>query len=396
MDNSNNTSRPFFTGRKFLALVLGAALATAAVAVWAEITQPDIFGTVKNENTDEITAEASAVQESETVQPEADAPEAETPEADATVPENQPSLYDTEKLEVDSLRLPEANTSCDSDGNIITSVPYGGDGAVLLPESSDDTPLLFISPELKTSTDITSVELSGSIIAILSDEGHVADTRGAFYGHPRLAKFLPSEGLCYIGNKAFYECKALEKIFLPESLTYIGDRAFYDCNSLERISVHGNTAIGDGAFAECDSLSEIYLSDKVIRVGIGAFEHTPFFDGLTDEFCVVGDVLVKYNGNASDVVIPEGVRVIADGVFAGKYNIKTVKLPSCVSYVGGSAFRGCFRLESVVFDKDNPPTVGENAFDGCPFLETEEVSALAVNGRSLLVTASDVSGLFVN
>ena len=175
MDNSNNTSRPFFTGRKFLALVLGAALATAAVAVWAEITQPDIFGTVKNENTDEITAEASAVQESETVQPEADAPEAETPEADATVPENQPSLYDTEKLEVDSLRLPEANTSCDSDGNIITAISYGGDGAVLLPASSDDTPLLFISPKLRTSTDITSVELSGSIIAILSGKAGISN-----------------------------------------------------------------------------------------------------------------------------------------------------------------------------------------------------------------------------
>lgn len=244
----------------------------------------------------------------------------------------------------------------------------------------------FIGSEVTVGGDLTSLELPERITAILSKDSDAPESRGAFYENATIERFLPSEGFTYIGNKAFYGCKALKDVFLPMSLTHIGDRAFYGCRSLGSVSIYGECNIGDGAFAGCSSLTDVYLSESVARVGIGAFEHTPFYDGLTDEFCVVGDVLVKYNGKGGNVVIPEGVRIIGDGVFAGRLSILSVSFPQSLEYIGNSAFGSCAHLGEVAFAGGNLPVIGKDAFFGCPIEASDVILKLTVDERNEFLT----------
>ena len=264
----------------------------------------------------------------------------------------------------------------------ITRIYGGKNGTASLPGEKNGESADYLSSSVTLPWGTARLQLPESVIAILTETGNPLDTKGAFFKNADLKTVIPSKSLEYIGDKAFYG-SALESIFIPYLTEYLGDSSFAYCKSLEEIAIYGNTVIGDRAFVGCDSLSEVYLSKRIRRVGIGAFEHTPFYDSLTDEFAAVNGILLKYNGKGGDIVIPEGVRIIADGCFAGRASIKSVTLPSTLRYIGSSAFRSCARLETVIFPPDNENvddtqnlTLGENSFDLCPRLSKESLEAL--------------------
>ena len=58
-----------------------------------------------------------------------------------------------------------------------------------------------------------------------------------------------------------------------------------------------------------------------------------------------GTELIKYNGGASFVSVPDGVRVIRGGAFAGNRNVVTVYLPDSVVEIEGGAFENCANLQ---------------------------------------------------
>ena len=106
-------------------------------------------------------------------------------------------------------------------------------------------------------------------------------------------------------------------------------------------------------------------------------------------------MLTKFNGNAEEVAIPKGVKVIGKKAFFGNKTIRKVTLPDSVKEIGTSAFQDCFNLEQVVIGAgsklnkigwaafkndtkldtsfaDNVKTVVGNAFEGIEE-ETEPV-----------------------
>ena len=288
--------------------------------------------------------------------------------------------------EISKMRLSEPNVQSELSANSIIKI-VDTENTDILPHSDiGGIPALFVSSSLKLPENTVTLELPESVTAVLSPDDHPLRNTGAFYKNKTLTAFIPSENLMYIGNKSFYGCENLKNVFLPTKLSHIGDMAFYDCKSIDEISVFGYTSIGEYAFANCDSLTDVYLSEKVQRVGIGAFDNTPFYENLTDEFCVIGDVLIKYNGNGGNVIVPDGVRIIADGVFAGRFSIKSVKLPKSMEYIGNSAFRSCANLTEVYFNEEKSPIVGENAFEGCPLINYDEVASLVCDSRDMLLT----------
>ena len=82
------------------------------------------------------------------------------------------------------------------------------------------------------------------------------------------------------------------------------------------------------------------------------------------EFEIVDGVLVSYNGNGGDVVIPEGVTAIGDDVFCGCDTITSVTMPDTVESIGDYAFDSCTNLESITLSK-GLKTIGDFAFCGC-------------------------------
>ncbi|GAU78840.1 leucine-rich repeat protein [Fusibacter sp. 3D3] len=73
-------------------------------------------------------------------------------------------------------------------------------------------------------------------------------------------------------------------------------------------------------------------------------------------------VLIKYNGSASAVIIPNSVTAIGDWAFAGNLTMKSLVVPNSVKIIDEYAFRDCANLKTI-----NIPTsvtsIGESAFE---------------------------------
>ena len=82
------------------------------------------------------------------------------------------------------------------------------------------------------------------------------------------------------------------------------------------------------------------------------------------DFDIKDGVLMKYNGTRSDVVVPEGIRAIADDAFAYKKTLRSVSLPSTLTEIGRRAFNQCTELTSVRLP-DGLKKIGECAFYHC-------------------------------
>ncbi len=214
-----------------------------------------------------------------------------------------------------------------------------------------------------------------------------------------------------IGSKAFYGCNYIEEITLPfigesrdavgyrSHLGYIFDysssdlysyyysgeagdvyqvdsgKVYYIVSSsqyryytfsipsrLKTVTVTDATKIHDGAFATCSNITTVVLNEEIASVGDLAFYKTKWFDGLEDEFVIVGDgVLIKYNGKLSGITLPENVKYIAGSVFRDNTKISAVELPDGLRGIDKNAFYGCSNLTSVTIPR-SVISIGVNAF----------------------------------
>lgn len=140
----------------------------------------------------------------------------------------------------------------------------------------------------------------------------------------------------------YYRNQSVGAVTIPEGTTEIGRFAF-SRSSLRTVTIpEGVTTIDYAAFYHCDNLDNVVLPDTVTAVGAKAFTHTGwlnhFEENSMDDFLISGDILVAYKGNLPEVVIPDGVRVIAEEAFRNHTELKKVHLPASVTDIGNDAF----------------------------------------------------------
>ena len=140
----------------------------------------------------------------------------------------------------------------------------------------------------------------------------------------------------------YYRNQSVSAVTIPEGTTEIGRFAF-SRSSLRTVTIpEGVTTIDYAAFYHCDNLDNVILPDTVNTVGAKAFTHTGWMDDFEensmDDFLISGDILVAYKGNLPEVVIPNGVRVIAEEAFRNHTELKKVHLPASVTDIGNDAF----------------------------------------------------------
>ena len=172
-------------------------------------------------------------------------------------------------------------------------------------------------------TDGSTLDQSGTNVTLSA----IADY--AYYNQPDLNSytFSADETVKVIGKLAFART-GLSNIVLPDGLL----------------------TISYGAFYHCDSLTNITIPDTVTNVEAYAFEYTPWLENWrnsagSSDYLIVGDgVLIAYKGSGVDIVIPDGVKYIASGVFRGNNELRSVTFPSGLLSIGSYAFSDCSSL----------------------------------------------------
>ena len=110
---------------------------------------------------------------------------------------------------------------------------------------------------------------------------------------------------------------------------------------------------------------------------------------IDPDFEIVDGCLVKYNGDDTEVVIPNGITSIGDGAFANCEDVIEVVIPDGVTSIGDEAFLECFSLESITIPNsvisigncafycsgvtevvipDSVTSIGDEAFTACESL----------------------------
>lgn len=179
-----------------------------------------------------------------------------------------------------------------------------------------------------------------------------------------------------IADQAYYRSKELGEAQIPLGIVELGQFSF------ARSSVTGVTVpvgvkkISYGAFYHCDGLARVSLSSSITLVEPKAFSYTPwlenFLGGMPVEgnesgdgnYLISGGVLVAYRGTDAQMVIPDGVRVIAADAFRDHGELESVTIPDSVTVIGEGAFEGCGSLTAVSLGS-KVQQVKDRAFDGC-------------------------------
>ncbi|MCI5583828.1 MAG: leucine-rich repeat domain-containing protein, partial [Anaeroplasma sp.] len=85
-------------------------------------------------------------------------------------------------------------------------------------------------------------------------------------------------------------------------------------------------------------------------------------------------ILISYNGNATDIVVPSGVTSINRVAFQSCSNLTSIEIPASVTSIGSSAFSGCNNLTSIKIPA-SVTSIGSSTFFGCGNLIRIEIPA---------------------
>lgn len=196
----------------------------------------------------------------------------------------------------------------------------------------------------------------------------------AFSDNTSLEEIILPEGLERISRGAFSKCSSLQSLNIPasvENITYLpydgGLDTFYNCTSLKEITVD----VANENFYSIDGI--LYTHDyggwfgKYDEPFSALMKYPAAKEGTS--FTVTDVDAVLWRGfadsqNLEEVIIPDGIKVIAEECFLNCESLKTVSIPSTVSRIEDFAFYECTNLTDVVLP-ESLESIGRSAFHDC-------------------------------
>lgn len=213
----------------------------------------------------------------------------------------------------------------------------GGNTEIVIPDIIDGRTVVEISSgAFSLNNTVKSVSISSNVIRIMKD---------AFLNCTSLSSVVIPASVSSVGDSAFAGCVSLKDVTISSASTAIGYYAFEGCTALKSITIP-STKIGYAAFRNCTALATIKLLDSVQSVGRYAFDSTAWQKSQSEGLQIIGNVVYQYNAEDKDVVIPEGIKCIADYAFYGT-GVKTVVIPAGLYYIGNYAFADCKSMKYI-------------------------------------------------
>ena len=207
-----------------------------------------------------------------------------------------------------------------------------------------------------------------------------------------------SDGVTYISAGAFYGCYSLQEITLPfvggsryigetvqapDSLTWRGGSGYlfgyifggelreneisttgwiyqgqtryytgypdydyyyagyYIPASLRKVTITDADGISANAFYGCTMIEELNLNDSITAIYDNAFYNLGMINATAEDLVVSGDILIAYKGDDTNVVIPDGIELIAPRAFENNNRLSSIQFSDTVTWVGDYAFYNC-------------------------------------------------------
>ncbi len=183
-------------------------------------------------------------------------------------------------------------------------------------------------------------------------------------------------------------------LVVPGTVTTVNPYAFYCCGRIKSLKLcSGTEHVGDYAFSGCpltaidfpDSLSDVGYSavngEKLKEINVESvegwlnirFKSNPLrtSDYIPKVFRVNGTTVNK-------IVIPDTVKSVRKGAFAGVNSITSIHIPKGVTVIEESAFNDCFNLGRVELP-DGLLEIGDKSFCSCIKLKTINLPESLVN-----------------
>ena len=239
-----------------------------------------------------------------------------------------------------------------------------------------------------TVKEIESFAIPQNTEELVLNEGLEILDDAALYDVSATTLEIPST-LKKIGNDAF--SLTVKKITGNCKEVELADRAFRYTKNLRVLELAGVKNIPRGLFSECRKITMMSLTGNYAEIKatdlrklkkLRAINTSKAIQGNLKEYCknlknnkitvssemkkfgdffIENKKLVEYTGNSEIVKIPNGVKVIGEGAFAGETNIKKIVMPNTVRKIETGAFAACDMLKSVKFSK-KLISIGDEAF----------------------------------
>ena len=198
-----------------------------------------------------------------------------------------------------------------------------------------------------------------------SDKDVIGDTFASYLGNESSVD-VPS-GVTRIGDRAFYKNEDVQNVSLPSGIKDIGEFAFARSGITDISLPEGTKNIDYAAFYNCPRLTNVSIPESVDNIQLGAFAGTPYLENWKNsndpaDYLVVGDgVLLAYKGHDKRIFIPDNIRHIGPGAFAGNSSLESVTITPSVADIGEEAFRDCTNLRELIMG-EGIRNIGDRAF----------------------------------
>ena len=156
------------------------------------------------------------------------------------------------------------------------------------------------------------------------------------------------DGVVSIGTSAFRNFTALTHLYLGSGLNAMGLYAFEGCTALKQVHIPSletwcriefkDTFVHDKGSTSSTARSPLYLSSQPLL----------YVDGVP----------------TTDIVIPESITELKNGVFMGYKQMRSLTLHEGLTDIGNYAFYGCSGITRLTIP-DSVTHMGNNAFAGC-------------------------------
>ena len=178
--------------------------------------------------------------------------------------------------------------------------------------------------------------------------------------------------------------KYIEYLYIPKTVTYLGAQLVRNCYALKEVKIDASvTKLSAGDFWNCSELETLDFSGMTKLTTLDQItSSTPKLKTvkLPSTVTTIGGKAFQSSGSITSIVLPSGLTTIGSNCFQST-KIQTLVLPKTLTSVGGAAFHSVSTIQTLVF--------ANTSFDGW----STNVTFNGVNPNIIFFAGKDPSTL---